>query len=167
MERAYEEYTYSMPTYYVLPLLKLNNKTFGHYYEDTKVYKSFDAIQVKIRHGCKEEYWKHKNYQIDYEQDGYIYIIFSIPDKFIDDVKLICKGKVSKISESAKSNIRKYSGLLYKEKVNTVLVTDKMILAMDRDVILKEWLEKKFKVRIGSRAELYYLPENQDIYVRD
>jgi len=159
--------THNIVTYYILPLLKFNYKTFGHYYMTTELFPSLDGIKLKLMSGCREEFWKHDNYEVDYSVENETHAIFSIPREFKDDVVLISQGKYSKISDRAKLMIKNHSGLMYKSKIDNVIVSDKLLMVLDKDPILKQWIEKEAKVRVGKEVELYYLPETENIYVRD
>ena len=165
MSMIFDEEKDSLVTFYILPLLKINFRTFGHYFKDCRLFRSKDAIRVELFPGCKEKYWDHENYQSDYNKDGNVFVIFSIPEEYLEDVEIFCNGKYSQMSQKTKQVIYKHSGLFYNKQIDNLIVTDTRLLALTKSPILKEWVRKTHKLIYGSKAEMIRLKNKEGIYV--
>lgn len=160
----FDEKTKSLVDYYILPLLKINTKTFGFYFVESKLVRCLDGIVVTILKECREKYWDHPNYQTDFNDGNKTHIIYSIPEEFLEDVKQFAEGSYSQMSSAAKEVIYKYSGLWYNKRLENVIVTDKLLLALTRSPILRKWMIDEFNVKIGKYSEPVVLEFPEKIY---
>lgn len=160
----FDENNKSLVDYYLLPLLKINTKTFGVYFLESKVTHSLDAIVVTVLKECREKYWEQDYYQTDFTQGNKTHIIYSIPEEYLDDVKLFAAGKYSQMSQKTKEVIYKYSGLWYNKRMENVVVTDKLLLALTKSPILRRWMINEFNIVVGRLSEPLVLKFPEKIY---
>lgn len=161
------ETTESLVSYYLLPMVGINFRTFGPYFVDALLYPDVDVIRVELLTGCKEEYWNNPNYQGDYTKDNKTFVIFAIPEQFSEDVAMFKKGKYSHFKPETKKLIYDRSGLHYNKQIDNLIVTDMKLLALSRHPKLKEWIEESTGLRYGSNVELIRLKNPSRLYVKD
>lgn len=152
---------------YVLPLLRLNQFSFGSSDKFVSSYISEDDehIVVECLHPFSAIITNHANYKLNFEKYGHYFAVFEVPIFYKDDIKKFRQGKYSKFTEAAKNAIRKHSGLTYKVPVmgggfNSALE----LLALDRDKSLKKYWEDKIGVKIDNEAELMSIPGEDNFY---
>lgn len=167
MNEIFDEEKDSLVTFYILPLLKINFRTFGYHFKTSLLFRTKDAIQVELFPGCKEKYWEHENYQSDYIRDGVVYVIFSIPSEFKEDVEIFCKGNYSQMSQKTKKIIYEYSGLYHNKQIDNLVVTDTRLLALTKSPVLKEWILKTYRLKYGENVELIRLNDKDSIYTKN
>lgn len=100
------------------------------------------------------------------------HLIFDVPDEFMNDIQLFIDGKYSRMSESAKDQIREYSGLNYETKVTTeqgtqITRTDARIRALTRDQELRDTMENFLGIDIDKNSELISPPGIDEIWKED
>ena len=150
--------------YYLLPLLKLNKFSFGpgafencyladNYQLVVKLNKSYDIAS------------RHYAFSLSYEDDGYHYIVYDLPEEFHDTVDKFKEGKYSTFVKAHKDLIRKYSGLNYKQPIaRKSFVTARQLLALDREQPLRDLLEKELGISLPEDAELISIP-NEECFI--
>jgi hypothetical protein len=81
--------------------------------------------------------------------------VLELPEKWQLDVAKIRLGQYSQMSDEAKQKIKKHSCLSYKVPTarNTVL-TDKYLLALDKEPLLRTYWENKIGLELPADAEL-------------
>jgi hypothetical protein len=100
------------------------------------------------------------------------HLIFDIPDEFMNDIPLFMNGKYSRMSESAKDQIREHSGLNYETNVTTeqgtqIKRTDARIKALTRDDELRVVMEDFLGIDIDKNSELISPPGLDEIWKED
>lgn len=95
------------------------------------------------------------------------YQIYSIPEKFLPDIQIILNGRYSKLSDKAKDNIIKLSGLSYnrKDPKTGKFVTSTPILALSKSVELKKYQENRlgYKIKYGRQGAPVELPLDSEL----
>jgi hypothetical protein len=161
----------NLSTYYILPLLKLNMKSWG---EDTFIKSQvtkFGEVVVFIKNDTKVDYYNHDNFAADVEEDQHIMVIYNIPTEFLEDYQMFLESKFSKMSNFAKDLIyshAKANGLKWNiptgKFINVnrggitiseqTVFSDAKLLALSLNADLKNQLEKDLDIKIPIGAEL-------------
>jgi hypothetical protein len=154
---------YHLCTWYILPLLGLNVKSFGYDAFITRpvFVNSFIvmnreeciAVEVTDMYMCPKEILQH-HACVNVVHATNSYIIYQLPVEWKQDFRKFILGKYSKFSDEAKQMIREFSGLKY-EVVDAAgnYLTDAILMALDRHHVLKQkWMEI-----IGTTEQ--YVPE--------
>lgn len=152
---------------YVLPLLGLNQWSFGSTDKFVNSYISEDDEHIVVE--CTHPYTiiitNHANYKFNFTKDGSYFAVFEVPVFYKTDVKRFREGKYSQFTDSAKNLIRKKSGLTYKSPVlGGGFKTALELLALDKAEELRDHWEQVLKVRIDKDAELMSIPGNDNFY---
>lgn len=131
----------SLPTYLVLPLTGNSCEDFNpNSFIGAFFHFEFKNIII-VRVVYMEEFYKTlNNYQHTVDGFGFTDLVFSIPEKYLEDVKHIRKGEYSKLSDDAKDIILKLSSLKYQEKQGNFLITHPLIMAIADPEVYKEHL---------------------------
>lgn len=125
-------------TYFILPLLGLNNTRFGENTNFLNTYLSFDLQHIYVE---VKEYLFIDDDLLVYpvlQKNNRTFIKFEIPKYWGNDVKLFATGKYSKMSEKAKRLIREGSTLLYRKYKGSVATTDFRLMALETSTNLRE-----------------------------
>lgn len=144
----------------MLPLIGLNPTSFGtdkfvnSFIDETNKY-----IVVQLNGHISTLVSNHANYRFGYTKDEFNYAVFEVPEFYKPDVEKFRQGKYSQFSEQAKALIRKKSGLKYRiPKLGGYVETDKKLMALDKDPLLRSDLEERLGVKIDEEAELASIP---------
>jgi len=128
--------------YYVLPLIELSINKLPDF---EQIYLNYtgDLVFIKFTTKPKLAYSEFLTTTITYK-DAY-YQVYAIPDKFLNDMRYLLKGKYSKMSLQAKATIIENSGLNYmvKNKITGKFNTASALLALDKRPELRSFMEKK------------------------
>ncbi len=147
--------------HYVLPLVNLSINKLPHYTK--KIFINYDGNLVFIQFLKNPATNFSTLYHSTIEYKEYYYQVYSIPEIFINDMRLLIKGKYSQMSLKAKTVIIQDSGLNYMVKNETTgkLTTASALLALDKRPELRIFLEKKLSqdpdvpdVSISPEADL-------------
>lgn len=155
-------------TYFVLPLLKLSKSSFiVSNVVNTYLSEDHHYIVVKVHDVTLISRTVRINgyFLFLYEKDGYHYFVYKIPKQWKLDVEAFCKGRYSRMSEKAKSEIRKYSGLDYKKRVDYRSITDGRLLALVRASALLEAWERELDVTLDPNDELLS-PPGREMFIK-
>jgi len=153
---------------YVLPLLGLNQFSFGHHDKFVNSYVSEDNLHVVVE--CTHPYTSiitnHANFKFSFEKDGGQFAVFEVPVFYRQDVVKFKDGKYSTFSPQAKELVRKKSGLKYKSPtMSGKFETALELLALDKDIELRKYWEKLLDVKIAADAELMSVPDETNFYI--
>lgn len=162
---------HNLNSYYILPLLKLNIKSWGEDNFIKSQVTKYGEVVVFIRD--KEvagEYYEHENYLADVDEDEVTMIIYSIPTVFLEDYQHFLDSKYSKMSMFAKDLIKAHAtanGLKWRVTVTEWVTNEKgkkvkaefdesstCLMALDLDEDLRKSMEEELDVKISSTAEL-------------
>lgn len=159
-----DERSVNLCSYFILPLIGLNRLSFG----DSKNFIN-SYLTPELTHIIVElqkpigSYQDHSEYVTDYTKDGVVTIIFRLPSIYRATAAKFKEGKYSQFSSEAKQLIKKKSGLNYKVPNGAgKLHSSKKLLALDKDVELKQHLEKELAVKLGKDAELLSIPDDSE-----
>lgn len=159
---------------YVLPLLGLNQWSFGTSTSDNFInsYVSEDDqyLVVEVVNPLAPKLMNHNYYRFCLTKPSSFLYLFEIPMAFKSDIRRFREGKYSQFSESAKTMIRKNSGLRYRvPKPGGGVTSARELLALDKDSALRDALEKELSnigspVKIEHDAELASIPGDDNFY---
>ena len=167
MYSFFDESKESLVGYYILPMIKLSFKTFGPFFKSAHLNRDGTAVRVTMSAGCREPFWENSYYQTDWTIGGTTFALFAIPEREQEDVALFMKGKYSKMSESVKLRIYRYSGLFYNKQIQHVVVTDMKLLVLTKSPILKQWIYDNYGIRKGKNSEFIQLKNKESIFYND
>lgn len=153
-------------THFVLPLLKLSKFNFNcsgfiNCYITTDLKKV--VVKIADRVLLSRIVLNHPDFFAIYEDtDGYFLVVFSIRDKWAEDLKKFSEGKFSQFSDQAKQYIFRYSKLPRNVmNGNKIPVTDGRLLALEKHEAMRVMWKKRLYENTGRAiddAELY-LPD--------
>lgn len=152
---------------YVLPLLGLNRFSFGSPDRFINSYVNEDDTHIVVE--CSAPYssiiTNHANFKFSMEIGTSHIAVFGVPHYYKEDVKKFREGKYSQFSDSAKTLIRKKSGLTYKVPIPGGGYRSALeLLALDKDKELKKYWEDTLKVKLDENAELASIPGDDNFY---
>jgi hypothetical protein len=162
-----EKRSVNLCSIYVLPLLGLNRYSFGSPEKFINSYVSEDDkhIVVECTHPFTSIIVNHANFKFTMEKDEKYIAVFNVPVYYMDDVKKFREGKYSQFTDSAKTMIRKKSGLTYKVPVPGGGYRSALeLLALDKDKELKSYWEKLLQIKLSLDAELASIPGEDNFY---
>lgn len=138
--------------FYALALFKLSPRTIDNYVR-ARVQKSTNSVVVETN--LPHEALANAAHTTAIIDGNFGYILKPL-SRFIPDLELISKGQYSKLSVEAKDRIKKFSGLSYKIKSynKDTVITDKLLLALDKEPILKKYWEDRIGMELPETAEL-------------
>jgi len=150
----------TLVTYYVLPLLGLNKKSFGNRFR-TSLLDFNGNVYVKLTADMEVPTYKdNPNYKSNIIIAGVLYATFSVPDKFYDDFVRFLAGTYSLFSKEAKEVIYNTSTLPYNKSVGKFTLSHPILQALDRTKTLREFLLKFFGVQeLAENGELIDKPK--------
>lgn len=156
----YEKRSINLCSIYMLPLLGLNQSSFGignfinsHISEDDK------NLVVVLKESPTSIIRALPSFKFSFEKEGLSYSIFEVPEQFVGTIGMFRKGRYSEFSAAAKDMIRKKSGLRYKVATSEGKVrTARELLALDKDKDLRKIMEDELAVKIPKEAELASIP---------
>lgn len=144
---------YELPTYYLLPLVGVNFKTLG-------VYKTgLNLKTTKIRLKTNEivcEVHSIGNVPLDcfnsasYKETEDNTVIYKFPSHLTKTLDAFLEGRYSRIPQSIKDYIIRYSGLDPRDDV---------LLGLTKSSELREKLEAELEVKLPEEAELLEAPK--------
>lgn len=152
---------------YVLPLLGINQFSFGSpsKYVNSYVSEDDEHIIVECLHPYSTIITNHANFKLSFEKDRHYFAVFEVPVFYKDDIKRFREGKYSKFSESAKNTIKKKSGLTWRApQAAGGYKSAPELLALDKDKELKRHLERELVVKIDDDAELASIPGEDNFF---
>lgn len=149
-------------THFILPLLKISKSSFVKS-NFINSYLTHDRLSIiVVVHDMSLLSRKtlcHPNFICHKIENKDVAIIYEIPLKWLADTQLFCRGKYSLMSNQAKSMIQSYSGLEYKVRKGTKVITDARLLALERNPILLEaWIRELAVTTLDENDELLPIP---------
>jgi len=154
----------SIVNYYILPLIGLSKKDFGDNFISSKINKHGTHVFVQV----KDDTYPDDVYDTKIKIDQELFLVYEIPDNFLQDVQIIINKQYSKISETAKVLIKETAGLLYNKRIGNDLYTSKLIFALDKDAELKKFMFDVLKSPNDGKcnSELSFLLDEVDLTER-
>ena len=158
-----EKRSVNLCSIYMLPLLGLNQFSFGGKFINSYVSKDNQHIVVECSNPLTNQFLTNQNFRFALEKEGKYLAVFSVPPIYQEDITKFREGKYSQFSDSAKNVIRKKSGLPWKvPSSNGKVSSAKELLALDKDKVLKQYWEKVLEVELDNEAELISVPDERN-----
>jgi hypothetical protein len=158
----------NLSTYFILPLLKLNKKSFVAEDNFINSYLTRDGlyifVKVKLVTFFMARTILHPQYlDLWTDKTGAEYYQFSIPPKWQMDVQTFINGKYSQLSNEAKQMIQQHSGLQYRVRSapDNVPITDVRLLALEKSIAVRNMWEEHYGVRLDEKDELLSIQESK------
>ena len=137
----------TLVTYYILPILGLNRKSFGRPFKTSLISRDGLKIYVHLRRRMLSPSYKSNPYFISEIYLGEeLYVIFTIPSTAIEDAKKFVQGKYSHMSKQTKKLIYNGSTLPYKKNSGSHTVSSFILQALDRSKWLRKHLEDSLQI---------------------
>lgn len=162
-----EKRSYNLCSTYMLPLLGLNKYNFGErYFINSYVNEDNKHLVVELSKPPMLEIINQSTFKFQFTKNGNTFCVFEIPTLYKEDVVKFREGKYSLMSESAKNAIRKRSGLIYRQPIpgKKTTNTDVQLMVLDKDEVLRNYLERELDVKIGKDVELGSIPGDDNFY---
>ncbi len=138
----------TLVTYYVLPLLGINKKTFGRSFKTSYIDKTGDKVFVELYHKMIAPSYKYNRaYETEVIAENINFVVFKIPPKWKPDVVFFLAGLYSRMSKEAKKIIYSTSTLQYNVKVDKFTVSHPVLQALSRTKTLRRYLTESLNVR--------------------
>lgn len=152
----------SLVTYYLLPLVGVNKNTFGRSFKQSYVDKEGLKIFVELRSNMiTPSYKSNPNYISEMILNRKMFVLFSLPARFIASGKNFVQGKYSGMSKDAKKLIYSSSGLPYNKTNGSFVMSHPILQALDTTKTLRSFLLNHLKVKkVADSNELIDLPES-------
>lgn len=158
----------NLSTYFVLPLIKLNNKKFVCVENFVDSYLSRDGesifVEVKDLLNFSSRMVLHLHYAATWKgKSGANFVQYHIPFKWQSDVRIFMKGKYSQMSIGAKDMIKNYSELKYRTRrdVDHIPITDVRLLALEKSSAMKELWEEHYNMEFTPDMEFLSAPTDR------
>lgn len=150
----------TLATYFLLPLVGVNKKTFGRKFRATYISED-DLIYVELSSPLQSPSYKRlPTYMYDVDINSKHYAVFKIPPQFLDDLSKFKEGTYSKFSKDAKTIIFRGSSLPYNKSMSGFKMTHPILHALDNSKVLRDFLKKHLKVEeLSSSGELIDKPD--------
>ena len=132
----------TLVTYYILPILGLNRKSFGRPFKTSLISKDGLKIYVHLRRRMLSPSYKSNPYYITEILLGKeLYLIFTIPSSAISDIKLFLDGRYSHMSKETKKLIYNGSTLPFNKNSGSFKHSSCILQALERTKFLRAHLE--------------------------
>lgn len=155
-------------TYFILPLLKLNKKSFVCEDNFINSYLTREGLYIFVHVNAATYFMGRTQLHPQYlglwtDKKGSEYFHFSIPGQWQQDVQVFIQGRYSQLSAAAKKGIHKHSGLLFRQKriTDNVAITDVRLLALDRSIAVRDLWEAHYGVSLNAEDELLSIAGNK------
>lgn len=133
----------TLVTYYILPILGLNRKSFGRPFKTSLISGDGLKVYVHLRRRMLSPTYKSNPYYITEILLGKeLYVIFTIPSTAIGDSKKFLGGKYSHMSKETKKLIYNGSTLPYNKTSGSFKMSHPILQALDRTKFLRAHLEE-------------------------
>lgn len=133
----------TLVTYYILPILGLNKKSFGRPFKTSLISKDGLKVYVHLRRRMLTPTYKLNPYYVSEILLGSeLYLIFTIPSTAIGDTKKFVEGKYSYMSKETKKLIYNGSTLPYNKTSGSFKLSHPILQALERTKFLRAHLEE-------------------------
>lgn len=156
-------------TYYVLPLISLNKFSFGPPENFINAYlsKTSSKLLVKVKNSSLAYPIVFNESPLESFTDTEL--VFTIPGQFKRDLEMFWQGRYSQFREEAKRQIMAHAGLAVNadrlgEDGVKQKYTDARILILDRDPLIRKYLEEELRIGIDPKSELLSPPKEDEVY---
>jgi hypothetical protein len=142
--------------YFVLPMFKLSFAPLAKIY--IAGYINREGTHLFVNLSVNDFSFEFNNlYDGNFVLNNTSLYMFETDSVLIPDMRLLIKGKYSKMSDLAKDRIRQYSGLAYKsyDSLTNTETSSTPLMALYKDPIYKQKLEMSLGIHLPDSAELY------------
>lgn len=158
------EQTQNLSNIFILPLIKRSAKdfeagTFVNSYVDIENFDIVVEVETMLPY-----YKNYTEYSFSIDKGFKTYIFFNIPEIFHGDVAMFVDGQYSKFSDLAKTNIRKYSKLAYKQGYDGKVQKSVWLHVIDKSDNLRATLERQLGVTLPEYSELASKPDPKNFF---
>lgn len=155
----------NLVTYYVLPLVGVNKKTFSKHFKSSYIDKAGLKVYVELKSNMVSPIYQHTPcYITEILINNTKFIQFTIPLMFLNDVALFIRGSYSRMSKEAKKIIYTSSTLPYNSRMGSFAVSHPVLQALDRTSTLRTFLINEIGVHLAENDELITSP-NEDWFI--
>lgn len=156
--------THNLSNYFLLPFIKRASKDFAagifiNSYLDIETFHLVVEVEQLLVH-----YKDFTGFDFTVEKGTRVFIFYYIPLIFHDDVGRFVDGKYSKFSQLAKTHIKKYGKLPFKQLYGGEVEKSVWLHVIDKTDKLKETLEQQLGVTIGEYDELASKPDKNNFF---
>lgn len=151
----------TLVTYYMLPLVDVNKRSFGRSFKTSYISKDAKHIFVELKKPMvSPSYAISKYYVIELEICGVLFVQFNISAWWRDDAQLFIKGEYSKMSKDAKHTIYKSSTLPFNKTVEDFKMSHPILQALGKTKTLRRHLTEMLNVEtLADSDELIEVPD--------
>ena len=151
----------TLVTYYMLPLIGLNRKSFGSSFKTSYIDKEGLRLYVELRTNMKvPSYKRNSNYITEAVHNGNLFVLFTITSSIIPDAKLFIAGRYSEISRKSKNTIYLTSTLPYNKAMGDFKMSNPILQALDKTKTLRDYLESTLGIKsLPDSVELIQSPD--------
>jgi len=152
----------TLVTYYLLPLVGANKKTFGRHFKTSYIDRLGLKVYVELKSNMKVPSYKtNPNYISELVHQNVLFILFAIPTKYIDDAFLFLNGRYSEISKEAKNIIYNTSTLPFNKTMGSFTNSHPILQALDKTKTLRSFLVTELHINtLPETVELIDAPYN-------
>ena len=148
-------------TYYLLPLIGLNRKSFGRSFKSSYIDRAGTRLFVELSTNMvAPTYRNNPNYIAEIALTKGLLVMFVVHSNMLKDVKLFLDGKYSEMSKATKKIIYKTSTLSYNKTMGSFKMSNPILQALDKTNTLRSYLEDTLGiVSLPDSAELIDKPK--------
>jgi hypothetical protein len=151
----------NLVTYYILPLVGVNKKTFSKHFKSSYIDKTGLKVYVELRSNMVAPIYKQTPcYNTEILINNIKYVQFDIPIGFLNDTAQFIGGTYSLMSKDAKKIIYKTCTLPYNATMGSFSVSHPVLQALDKTKTLRAFLLKEFEGHLADNGELIDSPED-------
>jgi hypothetical protein len=152
----------NLVTYYILPLVKINRKSFGRAFHSSYIDRAGKQIFCRLRRPpVSFLYRENDHYLTELYLNDQLYIVFEVPEWHERDVQRFIAGKYSEMSKEAKKLIYNVSTLPFNKKSGSVRLFDPILQALEKTKEARRWLIERLGIEeLEGSAELMPAPED-------
>ena len=152
----------NLVTYYMLPLVGVNKKTFSRSFLSSYITKDGLYIYVELKSNMQSPIYRSSPcYITELVIENKLFIQFQLPDKYISDSANFILGKYSKMSRDAKKIIYRTSSLPYNSKMGDFSVSHPLLQALAKTKTLRTFLTNTLDIKLTEDEELAESPNDE------
>lgn len=149
----------NLVTYYMLPLVGVNKKTFSKSFKNSYISQDGLRIFVELKSNMQSPNYRNSPcYVTEIVIRDTLFIQFVIPSGYIKDTACFITGKYSEMSRDAKKIIYRTSGLPYNSKMGDFSVSHPLLQALSKTKTLRTFLTNHLDIEISDDDELAEAP---------
>lgn len=148
-------------TYYMLPLVNVNKHTFARGFKTSYINDIGTTLYVELNKPMISPTYKLSSYYLSETLiKDTLFIVFKIPDRFLDDGNKFINGLYSQMSREAKKLIYSTSTLPYNVKMDTFAMSHPILQALTKTKSLRKFLLEYLGVEVlADSGELIEEPD--------